>query len=338
MKISSLKEIKAKGIPQIKWRVDKLIPERGITVFGGSSGSYKTWMAMALSLSVSAGKPFLFQFDTKSCNVLYLDEENGDITLPVRFNKLIEGNPLLNHDFNNLQLSIFNGIKLDYVQWKGKGQAVAQETISKIIKQYSIRLVIVDSMVRCMAGEENKAEDVRLVFENLKNIFKEYQDLSFVILHHTTKNGKGMNALRGSGDFGAFADVILMFESTRGKVNIEVVKNRHIDLNKFNRFSVNIENPDEGGISFGYQNYDDANSTIIQRCEDWMVDHFNSNKMVAFETKNILSLAKNNGFPKNCFFSTIKKMLNEGIISKLTRGRYQIKNPDFIDEEEVEDC
>jgi hypothetical protein len=84
-----------------------------------------------------------------------------------------------------------------------------------------------------MRGNENDSEDVRSIYDNLKKIYKEKEELAFVLLHHMTKTNSGtLHSLRGSGDFGAMAENVINFVKQETYVSsgfkLKVTKNRHI--------------------------------------------------------------------------------------------------------------
>jgi len=180
--IRSLQSLIDEGVPVIEWIVEDIIPKQGVTIFGGTAGSYKTFIAMSLSLSCATGTKFLNKYDTNKCNVLYIDEENGRISLLSRYDKLLKGVDITER-VENLFLSFFNTVNIDAPD--------TEETISAFIDAFNINLIIIDSMVRCMIGDENKATDVRKIFDNLKQIFTTLQTpISIVLIHHTTKSNQ----------------------------------------------------------------------------------------------------------------------------------------------------
>lgn len=306
----TLFEIRRDGYPDLLWKIHKLVPDRGITIFGGTSGAYKTWVAMQLALACASGEKFLEHFDAKKATVLYIDEENGDITLPNRFEQLIKGHDH-KHDFNNLHVVQFANIKLDDGLVAGK--------LSYYIKQHDVRLIIFDSMIRCMNGEEDKSKDVRIVFDTLKTLLKEADDLSVILLHHTAKGKRGLEGLRGSGDFAAFADVVLMFQPARGNlVNVEIAKNRHIDLAKFSRFSIEVINTPEGGLSLAYSEYANAGGNInaVDSIKEDLLEYFKEEGLEEFRSGAIDSVMRKKGHTRSNCYTALNQLKEEGFISK----------------------
>lgn len=322
--VMSLQEIFDKGIPKIEWRVDKIVPKRGTVIFGGTSGSYKTWGAMQLALACSLGKPFLGEYPTEQCTVLYIDEENGDITIPARFDMIRKGHNY-GDSHTNLFISIFNGIKLD-----NPDHIII---LKNLISVTNAKLVIIDSMVRCMEGQEDKATDVRKIFDCLKPIWNDNEELSFVILHHTTKAGnKNMSALRGSGDFAAFSDVIMMFDTQhKGFFNMEVAKNRHVDMTQFSRIGVKVIS-DENQLELKSIGDPSADLDAIEKCIKDIKEHITLNRVPSFQSSRYAKLTLDWGHSKDTYFKALKSMLEYGDISKLSRGKYQVEFINVIEE------
>ena len=67
---------------------------------------------MHLALAISKGEDFLFQFPCYKANVLYLDEENGDISIFNRFKLLAKGYSL-KRPFDNLFVLNFVVMTID---------------------------------------------------------------------------------------------------------------------------------------------------------------------------------------------------------------------------------
>jgi len=324
LELGSLKEYLDNGVKEIEWRVKNILPTRGITFLGGTAGSLKTFTAMVMALSIASGKDFLGEFETKQCNVLLIDEENGITTSINRFSKL-KGGMNFEHNFTNLQISTFNDVKLD------------TEDFSKLkflIEKTKPEVVICDSMVRMMSGEEDKSSDVRKVFDNLKSIMKE-KEISFVLLHHTIKGNKQtIHTLRGSGDFAAFADVILMFSNTKSNTDVEVVKNRHIDRMEYPKFSLRLEDKgDNLVLNYIAQNPDELNA--IRECRVDIIEWYVEAKVEEFRSGVVLPKMKALGHSKCSFYAALSELEKDKEISKPKRGIYKVENPAFIVKSEV---
>lgn len=315
MGIKTLDNIFEEGIPKIEWLVDNIIPKRGVTIFGGKSGSLKTWSAQQLAMALATNTKFLNFFETnKKCIVLYIDEENGEVTLPYRFGMLNKGHG--NHKYNNIYISFFNDMKFDDPK-KLKNLMMLIDTIKPDV-------IILDSVVRAMVGNENDSKDVRKIFENLKVMFKIKGDISFILLHHTTKTGNnGFDGLRGSGDFAAFCDIIYMFNNKNtGLVNVKTAKNRHIDLQKFPGFNIRVESTEDSMLleKFGDLKDTDAISRAEYDYDGWVEDE----NIQHWKTQGMFKALSSLGHSKNTLHDLRKKLLEDGKIKKISHGKYEV--------------
>lgn len=315
--VISLKKLLEMGVPKIEWRVENIVVKSGITFLAGTAGSMKSWGGMQMAIACATGTDWLNQYPTEKCNVLYIDEENGNITVPVRFNQLVNGHNLNEKDLSNINISIFNNIQLDTEE--------GLHQLGEYIEKLEPKLVIIDSMVRCMEGEEDKSSDVKMVFSNLK-VFME-QGISFVILHHTAKRETyNMQGLRGSGDFAAFADSVLMFKSGKeGYCNVKAVKNRHIAIEDLNEFFFALEAEDEETIKLDWKGLCDSEGNVIERCIEAIKNEISIQNITKLEPKALYKMSEEENFSKNTIFSAIKSMCDSKLLTKLKRGTYLVE-------------
>jgi len=320
--IMTLRDLLRDGIPEIEWYVRDIVPKGGITIFGGTSGGFKTWNAMQLSLALCTGTRFMNEFSTKKATVLYIDEENGNVTIPNRFNRLVNGHALTEEPLDNLYISIFNGVTVDNLE--------GARLLNALILKLTPDVVIIDSTVRCMTGQENDAADVKQIFVTLKPHID--AGISFVLLHHTVKNDvKSMAGLRGSGDFSAFADVVIMFEAGKeGYFNTKIVKNRHIEITEMCEFFGCIENIDDDSLLIEYKGIKDNQGNVIDRCVDDICEWIQTEKIKEFITPDIVNLMVSSGHKKNRVFSALNLLVKkDNKLIKLKRGKYKVIIEEF---------
>lgn len=317
----NLHDLLQQGVPEIEWVVQNILPKGGICFFGGSAGSYKSWVAMQLGLSVASGKPFLDSFTTQKAKVLYVDEENGTKTTPFRFDMLRKGHEINEEHLKDVSVSIFSNIQLD--------TPTGKEKFDLLIQQSKAEVVILDSMVRCMSGDENSAGDVRRLYETLKKYLK--QGISFILLHHTTKsNNFSMSGLRGSGDFSAFSDSVLMFQSSgEGYCDIKPVKNRHVAIEELQQFFFKIK-PKKYGLFLEYCGERVEGATQEQKCVEKLQEYMKTNSLGFFDSSKMAGLSQDWGFSRSCYYNAKTLLENQKVISKLKKGKYEINKDSFI--------
>lgn len=319
--IISGKELFEKDLPPIEWLIPNIIPRRGFVLFGGRGSTYKTWLALVFAICSASGNEFLQEFTLEKKKVIYIDEENNEILLKERLLLIAKGLKIQADDLKDLHFSIFNEIKLDT-----SGGYIA---LHNIIKKTSPDIIIVDSMVRVMEGVEDKAEDVRKVFANLKKIFKEFRDICFIILHHTNKgNSKnGMERLRGSSDFGNSADLVLMFEpyKFRPRVTVDIAKNRLSDATKFREFCFDIDSNSER-ILFKYSSSEEKEE-LLNKCVKDILKYIVENNLLFLNTGSNSELfihLKKLDYKLSIIYSTLHRMCEMQILKKLLRGTYEV--------------
>jgi len=327
----SVSKLLEKADEQTDWLVKNMVVKQGITIIGGSPGCYKSFIAQHMALSVAHGKDWLGQFTTKKVSVLYVDEENGEVLLAKRYKQLLTGHEQTPPE--NLFSSVFQGLQLD----KPEGEI----HLAELITFTQAKLVIIDSMVRCMEGEEDKSSDVRQVFESLKGV-KESTGCAVVVLHHLRKgdNGKkGMNDLRGSGDFPAMADVILLItnNSVSRKIKVTMAKNRYIPIADVKPFEITVTNPQgtEESINFTHSGVADEEKSIGEECLEELKVWIQNESLEEFTTNNAISYLGKRGYSKTAFYEAIKLSQEQFYTFKVAHGKYKVSNPQINKEVKV---
>jgi hypothetical protein len=324
----TLKELLAEGIPIIKWRVFPLVPASGITMVVGDPESCKTWFSMLLSLCCSAGADFLNTYATEKCSVLYVDKENGKVALHNRLARLKYGHGF-EYDFGDFFTATDIEFKLD-------GPEVMQ-MLSSFIRKHNVKLVVFDSIVRFLDGDENSANDVSRLFQSLKTITATHEDLSFVYIHHRPKSGI---AARGSGDFLAAPDVSIQLTSKNDKsVAVSLLKNRHMDKKKLEPFLIHLIDgkkiPDSDELDIQMQYVPVKSDQVLEKCAEAMRAHINS-KYEECEDFNSGDLQKimeiEHGFNRSAYHRARALLVSQKIITPvknpkneaLKRGVYKV--------------
>ncbi|GEM_PF-3700914 len=196
----TLNYLLSSGIEKPEWLIESITKKSGITMFIGEYKSAKSFLAMYLALCVANGIDFLgFKNKQGSKKVLFIDEENGDITLADRFKRIAEG---MNLKTDGIYLLIFKDFKL-----QGKSSPSWKFAIRDFIEKYEPALIVCDSLVRFIEGDEDKSKDVREVFNFIKP-FK--TKTNWLLLHHTPKSSE---TARGSGDWIAQVDDSFIIKS-----------------------------------------------------------------------------------------------------------------------------
>lgn len=168
------------------------VPRRCVTLVTGEGGVGKSLTLQALALAVTKGESFLGK-DTEKGPVLYLDLENDvELDLHPRFNKLSGG---VESEAADLQVMLArHGLKLD--------SSESIRHIQQVIDIVKPVLVIVDPLVSTLTGDEDNAVYMRGILDTLSGLAKD-NDIAVVVSHHPRKRGMFNDPgqmIRGSSD------------------------------------------------------------------------------------------------------------------------------------------
>jgi KaiC/GvpD/RAD55 family RecA-like ATPase len=315
----SVKELLESDIPDVSWIVEGIIPAESITILGGDVGNLKTFTALHIATCCATGKKVFGNQETKQVRVLYIDEENRKITLKRRISDLLKG---LNIDGDiDMYLLICDDIKLDI------RNRYSRNRLNALIRDYKPELIVIDSLVRVMVGNENDVQEVRKVFEIIKEFIKKY-GASWLLLHHTRKsNGytKTKDDLRGSGDFSAFVDITMMInKKSNERYVISQPKNR-LDKN-LDSFSINFNYDDVNGATFEFDYWDTGEKALkvaksVERANEVEI-WIKNNKVSKFQTGDLATEFPGWGF--NARTNSLKELADRGTIKSEKRGNWEV--------------
>lgn len=167
-----LANLLSKELPETQWTIEQLIPKGGLVVLSAPPAHHKTWLALYFAIQVAHGDLVFNRFETKQCNVLFVEEDTGEILIIQRLRKLSPS------DKNaSIQFLIRKGIKLENRR--------TMEKLMELIKNENIGFIIFDSLIQLHDQDENVNKDMVRVFEPLKKITD--MGVSVLVLHHHRK-------------------------------------------------------------------------------------------------------------------------------------------------------
>jgi len=171
----------------VEWLLEKLIPERALTVLHGPGGIGKTWLGMMIGKAISEGQD-LFSLKTKKKSVVYIDFENPLPVLVDRIRKIAVPTVMF------WQLGFETPPpKLDSDDWQ-------------LYKDLPARsLIIFDSLRSSQNREENSSKDMALIIGRLKELREQGHDI--LLYHHSSKADE--RTFRGSMAITDLADHVL---------------------------------------------------------------------------------------------------------------------------------
>ncbi len=173
------------------WHIVGILPESGILiVMYGAPGSYKSFIVLDMGLCIATGKAF-HGHRVKQGTVIYIAAE-GQSGILKRIQAWIK--------LHNIeQVDNFNLIPVQVIL---DDPSELQEFISTI-KGLKPSLIVIDTLARCMKGDENSTADMGQVIIACNKI-NESTGAQIMLIHHSgkdvTKGARGSIALTGAAD------------------------------------------------------------------------------------------------------------------------------------------
>jgi hypothetical protein len=163
-----------------EWLVKGVIPKGATVMIFGQPGDYKTFVAISLAAAIATGKPWC-GFATSPGESLYVAGEGLlDVVRRARAwtNLHAPGaDPNLSFTWEPIQFL------------KPKHVTLALAEIHA--QSHKPTLVVIDTLARAaVGGDENSAKDMGEFIDQIER-FKRATGATILIIHHTTKNGRG---------------------------------------------------------------------------------------------------------------------------------------------------
>jgi len=207
-----------------EWIIKDLVTAGSVVTIYGTGGSKKTYSVIDMVFSYQMKDNWLgFQIPS-SGHVLFVDEESGRNRLSLRYLEAKNGYNVKS------KLPIFTICMARY-SLRDKDDI---ETLRAGIKITEAKMVIIDSLVTVLDGDENSSKEIAQLYKALKKIADECGCAIFII-HHSNK----IEGYRGSTAIKDQSDLLIKVTSKNGSPNIdfETEKERDIDPTKWSAIS-----------------------------------------------------------------------------------------------------
>ena len=166
------------AIPK-RYLLERILEERQITTFYGESGACKSFLALAVSLSIQGSWPFL-GLKPEHGNVLYLDYETDQDEFDRRIGDLCRGQDL-------------TWEHLPEISYRRQALPLADDLarIRRYVSAQEIRLTVIDSLGGACGGEPESAEVALRFYAAVRQLGS-----TILCLHHVSKSQSGERGKR----------------------------------------------------------------------------------------------------------------------------------------------
>jgi hypothetical protein len=183
----------AEAAPPISFLIKDFLQCEGVTAIAGPVRERKSLIALNVAHALVTGEKLFDHFEVvkRPKRVIYLTPENslGPFTDRVKKIGLLD----------------YVGTRFFYRTLSADGQLKLNDEVFHMAVPDSV--IFLDTAIRFLEGDENSSKDVRAFADTIFNLLKLGAE-AVVIIHHSPKaTGDSMtleNAMRGSGDMGAF--------------------------------------------------------------------------------------------------------------------------------------
>jgi hypothetical protein len=308
-----------------QWRIKGLIPVSARCIIAAPSGEGKSWLAMAMAMSVAAGTPYLGnpEFVTTQCKVLYIENETAKSDFQRRGKRL---------GFHEVEDNLF--APLD--DWPPLNNKKTAEDLYELVKAQGIGLVIIDTFRSVSGGiKEEKAEEIRGIFDNFKP-FIEIGITVFILDHcrkpHPNEGGfiPKKEQLLGSQDKFAAVEAVIMLRTkimnrTEGGETANVytypMKNKSgATVRPFQIDIVHVDDPDGGGTTvLTYAGKIEESALQAAVAQDAIMDYLAAQTEPRTSSQIIETLRDKAG--KSVIEMTLKKLREDKKVEFKKQGR-----------------
>jgi len=313
-----------RNFPAQRWLIKRIVPANGITFIVGSEGVGKSFNALTMADSIANKDKWLDNFEVEqSAKVLILDMENSLAETQDRMNALgINGKGLFFLEYPHL-------FSFD-PENKDEDFSPFALYIKSFVEKNNIGLIIIDSFIDLMTGNENSSQETQVFFRSIKQLFG---DKSIIILHHAGKSGgpiqrTSSEKTRGSTNIQAQAFSSLYvskiprseneysMEQTKLRGGGQKIKKFKIEM-KIHEDIYNKEVTQVIGLKYRGEIIDEVEKSVL--CEDLILQSFDIMEVASrMELEARCTAAE---ISKRTFATIIKKLQDDKILERIGVGK-----------------
>jgi hypothetical protein len=211
----------ADNVQDPTWLIPGLLPAHGIGMLYGESGSYKSFLALDMALSLAFGIPGQWGAPPVKNDVLFLAGEGPVATSKKRWPAWMEWQGMEFRSDHRFFISPEVPLYTDSTAWENVKLDLAELKAKP-------SLIVIDTLTRLITGlDENSAKDASMITKFMEQLAR-YFECFVLAIHHT---GKDQNkGARGSSAFFANVDTVLTTRRKQGGTELRVKKQKDADV------------------------------------------------------------------------------------------------------------
>jgi len=325
----SAQELANMMFPPEQWLVDKIIYKEGFCFIYGAEGTGKSFITLSLAQAVASGTDWLGQFKVPQAGkVMFIDKENPKPMLARRLKALGMDSPNITW--------IKYPDKLQLVDEKGQVTPFAQALADDVVAE-GIQMIVIDSFVDLMVGNENAASDTQMFFDTMRALFP---NVAMVVIHHENKPSQGVfrsDSQRARGSSNISAQTVTQFRLeavAKSKTDLTLKQTKARDAQKIDKFMVRMvvaTNEDGATQVTGFEYVGIVAGDIDEKTDEARAT---IEEMLSVESlisrKEIIELCQNRGISESTVRRSLKKMLEDEIIDETSDPQNKSKKNYFL--------
>jgi hypothetical protein len=211
----------ADNVQDPTWLIPGLLPAHGIGMLYGESGSYKSFLALDMALSLAFGIPGQWGAPPVKNDVLFLAGEGPVATSKKRWPAWMEWQGIEFRNDHRFFISPEVPLYTDSTAWENVKLDLAELKAKP-------SLIVIDTLTRLITGlDENSAKDASMITKFMEQLAR-YFECFVLAIHHT---GKDQNkGARGSSAFFANVDMVMTTRRKQGGTELRVKKQKDADV------------------------------------------------------------------------------------------------------------
>jgi phage/plasmid primase-like uncharacterized protein len=213
----------------LQWLVKHWLQDKAMIMVHGPSGSGKTFVVLDWCLHIASEKTSWMGCKVQSGHVVYLAGE-GHYGLRSRVAAWKQ-----HHQVDRLDMSVSVGA-VDLNTPEGLRKTIS--SIASLEKQP--KLIVVDTLHRFFAGDENSAQDTKTMLDACAHLMEEFS-CSVALVHHTGVSSEAQHRARGSSAWRAAMDIDINIEPGGVTKPIRIIQKKVKDAEMVDAIHVDLE-------------------------------------------------------------------------------------------------